>query len=112
MVFFTLVAFTSQAIITQTHIHFGTRVAAISTTLALNGGLAKQPLPSKSPSDDDPTNCPICQGLAHAGSYVTPSLTAMMSLTVVAFVAAIRDEFFAIAQPHSHGWKSRAPPIV
>ena len=109
---FVLVAFTSQAIVTQTHIHPGTRPGAAATLPGFDGHQAKKPLPAKLPFGDNPANCPICQGLLHAGSYVAPSLAALMSLTVVGFITAIHAEHVAIAQPHSHGWRSRAPPLA
>lgn len=111
-VIFVLVAFTSQAIVTQTHIHLGTRPGAASTLPGFDDQLAGKPLPAKLPFDDNPNNCPICQGLFHAGSYLTPSLAVLVSLTVVGFITALHAEYVAIAQPHSHGWKSRAPPLA
>lgn len=111
MTLFVLVAFTSQTLVTQTHIHVGEQLAANVTAPSLKGSLAKQQLPSKSPTDDS-ANCPICQGLAHAGSYVTPSPAAVVFLTGSSLGVEIARELIAVAQRHSHGWQSRAPPLV
>ena len=104
----TLFAFTAQAIVTQTHIHVAMR-SGIAKPLA-TGDLAHGPLPDKAPSGDDQANCPICQGLAHAGAYVTPSAAAVIVSAVSIFFSVVVIEIAAMAQAHSHAWKSRAPP--
>ncbi len=104
----TLLAFTAQTIVTQTHIHAATRAGTATTlTQAAN---PHAPLPDKAPARDDQANCPICQGLLHAGSYVTPSASVVMMLSVTTLFSVVALEVIAIGQTHSHAWKSRAPP--
>jgi hypothetical protein len=107
VVLLTLLAFTSQSIITQSHIHIGALSGNAITVAQKN---AHQPLPAKTPAGDDQTNCPICQGLLHAGSYLAPSAAAVMLSTIATLVSVVVIQTVAITQTHSHAWKSRAPP--
>ena len=112
MAFLVLVAFTAQAVLTQTHIHVGAGFATIAPSVSLNDSSPKKSLPTKSPAGDDPANCPICQGLAHVGFYVAPSLAALTSPSIVSAILVIHADYVAITRLHTHGWKSRAPPPV
>ena len=105
----TLLAFTSQSIVTQTHIH-GAAHAAIFLPQAAAGHAVHAPSPDKGPPGDDQSNCPICQGLAHAGSYVTPSSAAVAASTIATSTSVVVVDIVWIAQTHSHAWQSRAPP--
>lgn len=101
----TLIAFTSQSIITQTHIHGAGHLAGAAASHA-----GHTPPTDKSPPADDQSNCPICQGLVHAGFYVTPSTVAVaVSIAATTFSILVVDTVW-IAQTHSHAWQSRAPP--
>ncbi len=105
----TLLAFTSQSIVTQTHIHGAGHLASAATP-TVTGHAAHSSLPDKAPPADDQSNCQICQGLAHAGSYVTPSAAAVtVSAVAMTFSILVTDTVW-IAQTHSHAWQSRAPP--
>jgi hypothetical protein len=104
----TLFAFTAQTVVTQTHIHAGAHAGAV--TGAALAAIPRAPLPDKAPSGDDSANCPICQGLLHAGAYVTPSTVAVLTLSVTTFVNIVALEVIALEQANSHAWKSRAPP--
>lgn len=108
--FVTLLAFIAQTIITQTHIHAAAHAGNASTlSLAAN---PHSPLPDKSPPGDEQANCPICQGLLHAGAYVTPVVTAVTLLNVATFVSFVTINVTTIGQAQSHAWKSRAPPAA
>ncbi len=98
---FALLAFTLQSYITQTHIH-GAGGNAIA---ALDAGK-----PGKLPNADDQSSCPICQVIAHAGQFVTPSAVAIALPALSAFHVAADKDIAAIAHSSSHIWKSRAPP--
>jgi len=105
--FFALFAFAVQSYVTQVHIHGAPHVAA---GYALDKDVGQKP--DKFPPSDDPANCPICQEILHAGHYVTPS-AAILPLPVAApFTIARIVEVVTIAAIYSHGWKSRAPPLV
>jgi hypothetical protein len=105
----TLLAFTSQSIVTQTHIHGAAHLAS-AVPLTVTGHAFHAPLPVKAPPADDQSNCPICQGLAHAGSYVTPSAAAVAVSTVATTFSILVIDTVWIAQTRSHAWQSRAPP--
>ena len=104
----TLVAFTAQTIVTQTHIHTAAHARVLTASLAN----PHAPLPDKSPAGDDSANCPICQVLLHAGVYVASAAVAVPLLTVATVFNAVAFEIVAFAQTHSHAWKSRAPPVA
>ena len=110
--FFALLAFTLQTYVTQTHIHGVSPVNFAATTSALDGSAAQKHLPDKLPPSNDPANCPICQEILHSGHYVTPSATVLLLPIAAAFTIASIVEIVTIAAVYSHGWKSRAPPLV
>jgi hypothetical protein len=99
-----ILTFAAQSFAVQTHIH-GVPLTALAHVTHVS-------TPSEPASQDpyDPANCPLCQEMLHAGSYVTPVVADFVLIpTVVAFAAA-----FALL-PHAglnrpHSWQSRAPP--
>lgn len=107
--FVTLLAFTLQALVVQTHIHglVGVGAAHVLDKIAL------QKLPQgRLPANDDPANCAACQGILHAGIYVMPSAAVLLLPTIAASVSFIVTEVATIIQVYSHGWNSRAPPLA
>jgi hypothetical protein len=114
-----------QSFVVQTHIHFpknaGVSQSVSLTTLAkaLISGPAAQTADDRAtaprdkyPINEDPSNCPLCQEVAHSGQFV-------QSASVLAFVPAwISVHFipFAEALPSlsaaSHSWQTRAPPRI
>ena len=107
---FALLAFTIQSYVTQVHIHGTARIGG--ATLALDKSATQQQSPGKAPPGDDPANCPICQQILHAGSFVAPSAAAFVPLTLTASIVAIVIEIATLAQAYSHSWRSRAPPQI
>jgi hypothetical protein len=98
---FALLAFALQGYVTQTHIHL---THAMSVTLGVPAEHEKYP------SKDDPSNCPICQEILHAGAFVTPSAAALLLPTfTVSTIALVIDTPVAI-RTLSHSWQGRAPP--
>lgn len=101
----TLVAFALSGYLTQTHIHItGPGAAAdIFDGVPAKGG-------DKTPSKNDPANCPLCQQAASSGHFVTPAAAAVLlpslSVSIIAVVTV------ATATPHtvSHTWLGRGPP--
>ncbi len=101
---FALLAFLLQSYVTQIHIHGATW----NTTAALDAGKTQQP--AKIPAGNDQNNCPICQSIAHAGQFVTPSAIAIAIPALAAFHVAVDKDTATVARSTSHSWKSRAPP--
>lgn len=109
LLFVTLLAFTWQSFVSQTHRHWdrsgytlGQSATPAAAAQAQKGGQAPA---------DTPDNCPICQEVAHGGTYLAPApilisapaaLAAWFALTLLLALALGR-------QPH--GWRSRAPPL-
>jgi len=114
-----LIAFAFQSYVTQTHIHF----AHVGSTSAikLTGRLPSQPIatadkkqigtPSnKTPSNDDPLKCPLCQAVGYAGHFVTPASAALvLALTPIA-ILRLAIPIVSPRQSPSHIWRGRGPP--
>ena len=99
-----LLAFTLQSYVTQIHIHGATW----SRTTTLDAG--KAPQPGKIPANGDQSTCPICQVIAHAGQFVTPSAVAISLPALASFHVAVDKDTATGAHSTSHSWNSRAPP--
>jgi hypothetical protein len=112
-----MLAFALQSYVTQTHIHyasvqaFGLSSADVFTPVAKDANGKAIP-EKKSPANDDPANCPICQAVAHAGQFVTPTAIgfALPSETVVFIPLAIAA--LTARETASHNWQGRAPPRI
>jgi hypothetical protein len=99
-----LLAFTLQSYVTQIHIH-GTIRNAVA---GIDAGKTTQP--GKAPATSDQNVCPICQVIAHAGLFVTPSAIAVAIPALVGLYAAIDRDTSQTARVASYSWNSRAPP--
>ncbi len=101
---FMLVAFAVQGFAVQTHIH---GEPASANSIITHVSAPSQPGPR---DPYDPSNCPLCQEMLHAGVYVAPVVADfVVILNAVAFAPA-----YAIL-PHAaterqHSWQGRAPP--
>lgn len=95
-----LLAFAFQSYVLQTHIH----IAGDSRPAAHGVHHGKAPL------GEDPSNCPICQEILHAGQFVAP--TAQVFLPPFAAVSTILlvDATSPVVVALSHNWQGRAPP--
>src|SRR5436305_2061577 len=117
------VAIVIQSLVVQTHIHIpqasGAAIQTVSiATIAAHIG-AKASVPAvdetatprdKYPINEDPSNCPLCQEIAHSGQFVhsVAALAALPAFVSVHFVVfkEVLPSFFAV----SHNWRGRAPP--
>lgn len=120
-----LLALTIQILVVQTHIHIpqtAGRLQTVSvTTLAqtLVSGASVQTVDDRAnaprdkyPINEDPTNCPLCQEIAHSGQFVhsvaaLAALPAFVSVHLIVFSEAL-PSLFAV----SHSWRGRAPPRI
>jgi hypothetical protein len=112
-------AFLLQSYVTQTHIHPLARPLTVSHGLASldPDASVKADKPDKGtpshgrlPADDDPTKCPLCQAVAHAGNYVWPNAAVFILPQVSAAIVPIAVAILRISRPQSHDWQGRAPP--
>jgi hypothetical protein len=117
-----LLAVALQSFVVQTHIHMGQGSGGIQTisivTAAKNLAAFSMPsatpdaatLHDKYPITEDPSNCPLCQEIAHSGQFLhsaaaLAALPASVSVHFIIFSEAL-PSFFAV----SHNWHGRAPP--
>src|SRR5438552_17565805 len=70
IVFAMLLALLWQSFVTQTHIH--TDPGGYASAIAADAGASPQ-LKAGQPPSELPATCPICQEIAHAGSYLSPT---------------------------------------
>ena len=113
----TLLAFSVQTYLTQTHIHMaseGRGALALEQPIASPvKALTQSPAVPKDkyPANEDPANCPLCQELIHAGQFVTPAAAAILlpslSVSVIEIVAVATPFGRAV----THIWHGRAPPL-
>jgi hypothetical protein len=98
-----LLAFFLQSLSVQTHVHQPFEPVA---TKIQTGSAPKAPL-KLDPIDQ----CRLCQELAHAGTFVTPSVAATspsLNLVAARFIVLVA---FATAPATAFAWQSRAPPV-
>ena len=117
-----LLAVALQSFVVQTHIHMRQGSGAIQTmsivtaarhiaAVAPVGEASQAATPrDKYPINEDPSNCPLCQEIAHSGPFVQSAvaLAALPSSVAVHFIlfSEALPSFFAV----SHSWRGRAPP--
>jgi hypothetical protein len=108
LLLFTLLAFTWQSFVAQTHRHYGERGYSLGLALKGVGGASVQKsgqLPA-----DAPDNCPICQEIAHGGAYLAPAPVPFHAPTEIAAWFAVTLLLALALHQQSHAWRSRAPP--
>jgi hypothetical protein len=111
-----LLAFALQSYVTQTHIHFASEQA-----FGLSGDnfapaakiVADKTAPSKkTPSNDDPANCPLCQAAAHSGQFITSSAIGFALPSEAIAIVPLAVVVLTASETVSHGWQGRAPPRI
>ena len=116
-----LLAVALQSFVVQTHIHMGQgsgiqTISIITAAKHIGAFSAPSATPNaaaprdKYPITEDPSNCPLCQEIAHSGQFLhsaaaLAALPASVSVHFIIFSEAL-PSFFAV----SHNWHSRAPP--
>src|SRR3979409_2192261 len=68
------------------------------------------PGPTKSPLNDDPARCPICQQIVHAGQFVAPAWLTPFLLVLAISTVEIADIALPRFNAVSHSWRGRGPP--
>ena len=97
-----LLAFFFQNLAVQTHIHPSLQPAAVKVQA---DGSHKAPLKL-----DPVDQCRLCQELAHAGTFLTPSAVASPATLTFVAVNIARVLVFAADPATAFAWRSRAPP--
>jgi hypothetical protein len=100
-------AFLSQAVVVQTHIHGVTQEALTElSVIATDLGHAKGKLPSL----PDEKNCPLCRLSAFVGSCVVPLAIIPLPVAMSALLPVPEPVQFGHVELLSHNWQGRAPP--
>lgn len=107
IVFAMLLAILWQSFVTQTHVHANPRVYA--TAISDNAGAPTRLKAGEAPSDL-PATCPICQEVAHAGSYLSPAAVALQPPVPIDLWRTATPALSPTLRQRSHAWQSRAPP--
>jgi len=102
-----LLAILWQSFVTQTHVH--ANPIAYAAAIADNGGAPIRLKAGEAPSDL-PTTCPICQEVAHAGSYLSPAAIALQPPIPAHLWRTVIPTPAPTLRQRSHAWQSRAPP--
>jgi hypothetical protein len=117
-------ALTIQNVVVQTHIHIpqmGGRVETVSLMTLAAAALSDKPhaagdvctestLHDKYPINEDPSNCPLCQEMAHPGQFVLSAAVLAILPVVVTVNFVVFDEVLPSFFRISHSWQGRAPP--
>lgn len=103
-----LLALLWQSFVTQTHIHADP--IGYATAIADSTGAQAQLKAGQAPSDL-PATCPICQEIAHAGSYLSPTAVAFQPPVAIHVWRAVAPVRALTLRQRSHAWQSRAPPL-
>lgn len=107
IVFAMLLAILWQSFVTQTHVHANPGVYA--TAIPDSTGAPTRLKAGEAPSDQ-PTTCPICQEVAHAGSYLSPTAVALQPPLPAHLWRTVIPTPAPTLRQRSHAWQSRAPP--
>jgi hypothetical protein len=117
-------ALTIQNLIVQTHIHIpqsGGRVQTVSLMTLAAAALSDKPHAAgdictestprdRYPIEEDPSNCPLCQEVAHSGQFVLSAAVLALLPVAVTVNFVVFDEALPSFFTVSHIWQGRAPP--
>ena len=96
-----------QSFVIQTHVHAA--AGGYATAIADSAGTPTRLKAGEAPSDL-PATCPICQEVAHAGSYLSPAAVALQPPVAVHLSRTVMRSPATTLRQRSHVWQSRAPP--
>ena len=98
-----LLAFFLHSLAIQVHVHQEAPPVAVATAATQPG---HTPLKSQDPVDQ----CRLCQEMAHAGAFITPSAAFACASLVFAWAAYFTVPFAVSSPRTAFAWQSRAPP--
>jgi hypothetical protein len=117
VVLVTLLAFSIQTYLTQTHIHVLSEGRTSFAQTEMIGGHTNRHIgvpadrKDRYPANEDPANCPLCQELIHAGQFVTPAAAALLPPSLSLSVIELAVPCDPFVQAVTHIWRGRAPPL-
>ncbi|HEX4104659.1 MAG TPA: hypothetical protein VHX92_00355 [Rhizomicrobium sp.] len=95
-----LLAFSFQSFLAQTHIH---ETAAATAQIY-------QPGHSKPPVGNSPFDCPFCQAVAHATSFLMPGTSLPFLAPGWVKTTTLHNFLAGTGTATKYNWQSRAPP--
>ena len=95
-----LLAFSFQSYLAQTHIHEGAATAV----------LVYHPGHGKPPVDNSPLDCPFCQAVTHAASFLVPGTLLPFLAPQWVKITALHNLLADKSTATKYNWQSRAPP--
>ena len=95
-----LLAFSFQSYLAQTHIH----ETAAATALTYHPGH------NEAPVDNSPLDCPFCQAVAHATSFLMPGALLPFLAPEWVKTATLHNLLAGTGTATRYNWQSRAPP--
>ena len=110
-------AFLVQGYVTQTHIH-PPFLRAVSTSVSVDSDGSRKidktdrraPSRGNLPANDDPSKCPLCQAVGHAGNFVWPHAAVVILPQLPLAIVPVAVALLRIPEAQSHDWRGRAPP--
>ena len=108
-----------QLFIVQPHIHalvanglsaVPTSTAAIATPDRDQAITGPQAPHDPYPPGDDPSNCPLCQEVAHSAHFLSSAAAVLLLLLTVNVSPIVVWEVTPVVNAVSHTWRGRAPP--
>jgi hypothetical protein len=123
LVLIAIIALAIQILVVQAHIHIpqsagrSASVSIMTVAQVLISGAVSEAADQqanfprdKYPINEDPSNCPLCQEIAHSGQFVQSAavlahVPAWLSVHFIVF-SDVLPSLFAV----SHSWQGRAPP--
>ena len=97
-----LLAFGLQSFLAQTHIH--ETIAATPAALIYHSGQ------DKTPADNSPLDCPFCQALTHATSFLMPGALLPFLAPGWVKITILHNLLAGEGTATRYNWQSRAPP--
>jgi hypothetical protein len=109
------IAFAFQSYIAQTHIHGAAKPSVGIAKFLAGGQVAADKSGSQNRDNDplpsDPDKCPLCQGIAHSGAYISPASAAALLPSDIGSVMAVVQVAAIVTRTTSFIWQGRAPPL-
>jgi hypothetical protein len=100
-----LLAFGFQAYLAQTHLHEAAMAKAAAGAIHYAGH-------DKSPAQNPPLDCPVCQIVTHASAFLISDAPFLFLAPQWITTAAPSHSSADTGATASHYWQSRAPPIT
>ena len=103
-----LFAILVQGLVVQAHTHVHRNMAPI---VHAAGAQAVAGAADDGSTQQDESDCPLCWELAHAGAFLLPKDTVVLTPATSTIWLAALLQSVSVRNVRSHAWRSRAPPL-